>query len=300
VVIEQGARPDGRAWLPTLPALLDAAVTRWGLELGEPYRGGSAAWVAPVRMGGTDAVLKITLPHREARFEGDGLEVWDGEGAVRMLAWEPSEYALLIERCVPGTQLQSDDSLSPAARATVGAELLCRLWDAPVPADGGPFETVDAVAAEWSALTARRMDELRPAVDAGLVAGGVELLSSLPASATRRVLVHGDINPGNILRASREPWLAIDAKPMVGDPAYDPWSLCTQVDPWPDGPTDPARLRARFAVVASVTGEPIERLLAWSCARSVESALWHASLSEPEGVDASMRWARVFADLGGL
>ena len=103
-----------------------------------------------------------------------------------------------------------------------------------------------------------------------------------------------------MLRAERSPWLTIDAKPMVGDPAYDPWSLATQVDEWPDGPDDLARLGARFQVIADVTGESFERMLGWSCARSVESALWHASLSEPDGVAASMRWARAFADIGGL
>jgi streptomycin 6-kinase len=302
VVVQQGARPVGRAWLPTLPGLLDAAVERWDLELGEPFRGGSAAWVAPVRvgsLGGSDAVLKNTLPHREARFEGEGLAAWDGAGAVRLLASEPSEYALLVERCRPGDALWSTSS-SGEERARVGAELLRRLWSAPVPEGDGPFETVDDVAAEWAELTARRMDELRPRIDAGLVAVGVSLLSSLPAAASRRVLVHGDANPGNILRAQREPWLMIDAKPMVGDPCYDPWSLATQVDDWPDGPTDPPTLGARFATIAEVTGESFERMLGWSCARSVESALWHASLAEPGGVEASMRWARVFADLGGL
>jgi streptomycin 6-kinase len=288
--------------LPTLPALLDAAVARWDLTLGPPFRGGSAAWVAPVTVGvdgGREAVLKITLPHREARFEGEGLAVWSGAGAVRLLGSEASTYTLLVERCRPGEALWSTP-LSGEERAVVGASLLSRLWSVPVPEGGGPFETVDDVAAEWSSLTARRMEELRPAADPGLVALGVSLLASLPSGASRRVLVHGDANPGNILRAEREPWLAIDAKPMVGDPCYDPWSLATQVDRWPDGPTDAGVLGARFAVIASVTGESYERMLAWSCARSVETALWHASLSEPDGVEAAMRWARVFADLGGL
>ncbi len=29
------------------------------------------------------------------------------------------------------------------------------------------------------------------------------------------------MHPGNILAAEREPWLMIDPKPYVGDPAYD-------------------------------------------------------------------------------
>jgi streptomycin 6-kinase len=35
------------------------------------------------------------------------------------------------------------------------------------------------------------------------------------------VLLHGDFHPGNVLAAQREPWLFIDPKPLVGEPAYD-------------------------------------------------------------------------------
>jgi streptomycin 6-kinase len=34
-------------------------------------------------------------------------------------------------------------------------------------------------------------------------------------------MVHGDFHATNILRAEREPWLAIDPKGYAGDPAYD-------------------------------------------------------------------------------
>lgn len=38
-------------------------------------------------------------------------------------------------------------------------------------------------------------------------------------------LVHGDLHAHNILRADREPWLAVDPKGYVGDPAYDGGTL---------------------------------------------------------------------------
>lgn len=98
--------------MSALPSLLDAAIDRWDLDLGEPFRNGSAAWVAPVirRMDGTEAVLKITLPHREARHEGEGLRVWNGEGSVGLLEEDADDYILLLERCRPGSQLRVDSS----------------------------------------------------------------------------------------------------------------------------------------------------------------------------------------------
>jgi len=43
----------------------------------------------------------------------------------------------------------------------------------------------------------------------------------LAASQPRSVLLHGDFHPGNVLAAQREPWLFIDPKPVIGEPAYD-------------------------------------------------------------------------------
>jgi streptomycin 6-kinase len=40
-------------------------------------------------------------------------------------------------------------------------------------------------------------------------------------SSTTAVLLVTDLHAGNVLRSQREPWLVIDPKPFVGDPAYD-------------------------------------------------------------------------------
>ena len=57
--------------------------------------------------------------------------------------------------------------------------------------------------------------------DAGLVREGLRLLKELPRTATMEVLLATDLHAGNVLRSEREPWLVIDPKPFVGDPAYD-------------------------------------------------------------------------------
>ena len=38
-----------------------------------------------------------------------------------------------------------------------------------------------------------------------------------PTAPTERVLLHQDLHAGNVLRARRQPWLAIDPKPLAGD-----------------------------------------------------------------------------------
>jgi streptomycin 6-kinase len=54
-----------------------------------------------------------------------------------------------------------------------------------------------------------------------LVQAGLRLFEELPRSSPTHVLLATDLHAGNVLRAQREPWLVIDPKPFVGDPAYD-------------------------------------------------------------------------------
>ncbi len=108
------------------------------------------------------------------------------------------------------------------------------------------------------------------------------------------MVVHGDANPGNVLAAGREPWLVIDPKPMVGDPAYDLCPLLVQVDD-PFRAEDPLHaVRHRVVVLGDTTGEPADRIAAWCTARLVESALWSASRGAlDDGLDAMTRAAVV-------
>jgi len=57
--------------------------------------------------------------------------------------------------------------------------------------------------------------------DKELVRSGIETYRRLLDSQPSAVLLATDLHAGNVLRAQREPWLVIDPKPFVGDPAYD-------------------------------------------------------------------------------
>jgi streptomycin 6-kinase len=59
-------------------------------------------------------------------------------------------------------------------------------------------------------------------LDPGLARDGMAILRALRRSADRTVLLCTDLHAGNVLSARREPWLVIDPKPFVGDPAFEP------------------------------------------------------------------------------
>jgi streptomycin 6-kinase len=93
------ASEEGRAWLDALPRLLAECTERWNLRLGRTFAGGYVSLpVAAELPDGTDVVLKIQFPHRESEHEAAALELWDGDGAVRLLAHDAERHAVLLER----------------------------------------------------------------------------------------------------------------------------------------------------------------------------------------------------------
>lgn len=183
-----------------------AAAERWSLTLGEPYEQGAAGYTTRATLpDGTPAVLKLVQPHRESEHEADALALWDGGGAVRLLARDESGYVLLLERCEPGTPLSrlgSDGALD------VLIELLPRLWKRPA----SPFHTLSDEAAWWC--------EYLPETwrgDANLLAAALDALRELPPTQGEQVLLHQDLHADNVLAAQREPWLVIDPKPLIGE-----------------------------------------------------------------------------------
>lgn len=286
----KGFGDEGRAWVEELPGRIDRLRRRFDLDLGPPFEpGGVTSWVAPA---GPDAVLKVVVPHREAEHEAAALREWGGSGAVRLLDEDPAEHALLLERCRPGTALREagrpDDEVLDTAAATAA-----RLWR-PVPADA-PYERLADVMAEWAELVEERAEQHVVPLDHDLVGEGAALLRRLPTTADRDVLLHGDLHPANVLAAEREPWLAIDPKPVRGDPAFDLPPLVLQTGELLAAADPVAELARRLDRVAAATGVDADRIRAWGLARSVEVAVWIEAVGLPASHLDAAAWARLLA-----
>ena len=112
-------------WLERVPQLLSECAEEWGLRIGEPYPQGAAGYAVRAEREGEPLVLKLIYPHREAEHEADALRVWDGDAAVDLVAYDGERWAMLIERCEPGTLLAHAD---PDTALDVLIGLLPRLW----------------------------------------------------------------------------------------------------------------------------------------------------------------------------
>src|SRR5438067_1309862 len=80
----------------------------------------------------------------------------------------------------------------------------------------------------------------------GALGGQAEaIFAALLATQVAPVLLHGDLHHENILAAARQPWLAIDPKGVVGEPAYEAGALLRNPLPWLLEQPDPRGVTAR-------------------------------------------------------
>ena len=317
---------QGRYWLASLPRLVDQCLDRWqlGLDLAPgalPWNGHGAI-VVPVRRRGTTgsegseategtdgtagqpAVLKIAYPHDEALVERHALSLWDGDGAVRLLASDADAGALLLERLVSARSLQ-DAPLDVAV--PVWGALVRRLSLLP---DDRPewrqFDHVAARAEQWSDELPETWAQLGRPFPRWLLEAALEVCQTRGAVGRRSgkdVLVHTDLHYLNILArpdgpegqrtpeaAGAESYAAIDPQPMIGEAEFAVapllWNRIRELPP-----ADPQQgLLERCRDFSAAAGLDAETARQWSVAREVENALWYASRPRREGDLARSLW----------
>jgi streptomycin 6-kinase len=277
VEMYDGADSPRRTWMAALPEIVGDLSRRWSLKVGGPYQpGGCASWVAPaLDDGGARVVLKVGWRHADAEHEADGLRAWRGEGTARLIdsLLFADTSALLLERCEPGTALSG--ALSAIDQDVVVAGLLRRLWIEPSP--GHPFRTLSSMCDRWADEFEHKYaaSDPRLRLDPGLARAGIELFRALPRTADCTVLLFTDLHPENVLAARREPWLAIDPKPYVGDPTYDALQhMLNHPDRLAADPTGFVRRMAKL-----LDFDP-SRLRDWLFARSVQESIDAQDLRE--------------------
>ncbi len=285
----------GEAWLNQLPGVVAEFEDRWAIRVERAFDpGGVVGFVAPAtRADGTPAVFKISVRDRETAHEATALHLYNGRGAVRVLAAEEERCALLLERCLPGTSLLEVPDEMEAYSMAVG--VLRQLWGAQV-SSVHPFDRARDRAAEWAVTVEREFAILGQPFEARLAEEATRLFGELATGGGREVLLHQDFHQGNILAGQRQPWLAIDPKPLVGDPAFDLGPLLRDRREALFAASDPRRRMARrLDQLAAETSLDRQRLRAWALAQGVELGLWSLSVRDAEGGARDIACARILA-----
>jgi streptomycin 6-kinase len=232
--------------------------------VGETLVGG-VSFVCAVERDGVPAVLKVNFPEDESEREPDALAHWDGRGAVRLLEYDEPRRALLIERCEPGSRLWEIEGDEEATR--IAASVLAVLWKPP-PVDHD-FIPLASVAAGWALELPRDWEALGRPFPRGILDEAVAACTELGADQGEAVVLHQDFHGANLLRAEREPWLAIDPKPLVGEPEFDAASLLRDRRWLLGAAGDAARIRRRLDVLVAELGVDRERMRRWGIAHAL-------------------------------
>jgi streptomycin 6-kinase len=248
---------------PHLAAVVERLCERWGLTLsGEAPKGDWNTILAASRRG-VPCVLKIAGPEHNAIDEAIALEAWNGNGAARLLEADRDHGALLLER------LDSDRTLRTAELATAAEIAGSLIHELAVPAPAGLPLLADIVSQKPGILRRRQraLDEPVPGRWIDIACGLACDLATDPGNQ----LVHGDLHYDNILAGSRRPWLAIDPKPVIGNPERSVAELM-----WDriDDATQPHEIHALFAALTRAGMLHSDRARAWTIVQAVDYWLW--------------------------
>jgi streptomycin 6-kinase len=278
--------PDWSEWVDRLPRLRADLMEEWGLTPDGWMMHGFCSLVVPaVDAEGQRVVLKLTVDSDvESQHEGLALQAWGGEGAVRLLRADPHRRALLLERLDP-TDLRDVWDLE-------ACEIVAGLWSSLhrpalpqlVPLSQYVGRWVDELVAESPAAVPRRMIEQAASVARDLLA----------VSDAEPRLLHGDLHYYNVLSSDRG-WLAIDPKPMAGDPHYEVapmlWNRTEELrGDFRDG------VRRRFHALVDAGGLDEDRARDWVVVREVLNAHWAAEVDDQEAVTVALSIAKAVQD----
>ena len=267
-------------WLEVLPGNLARLRERWRFTPGQPFPNLSYAYVAAATLAdGSPVVFKAQPPHMESLSGTVALRTWNGRGSVRLLDADAESGFELLERVYPGTtaEMVAEDEATLALLATMPS-----LWVDPP--DDPTLITMERWAKELFEYPVR-FGETGP-LPLELVVEAAEVFREMIASSPSPKLLHGDLHHSNILSATRAPWLAIDPKGLLGDPAFEPSAmffnprarLRTEAD-------IPGLVRRRLDLIVSATGLDRHRVAAWGFAQATLSVCWSATAGSPVPAD---------------
>jgi streptomycin 6-kinase len=266
--------PDLADWMASLPGLAERFLSEWELRPdGEPMHGFAGLVLPVVQADGVPAALKMPIRDEQTRGEADALRAWDGDGAVRLLRHDPDVWVMLLERLDSGRDLRT---MADGEAALIVICKLLRRLHAYAPPDGLP--TLAEVAAQMIEDAPVRAAQAGPDHGRRMRRWADETAEVATEPGDR--LLHWDLHYENTLAGTREPWLAIDPKPLVGDACFDLWPALW--NRWHEVQADPVRVvRRRFDVMVDELGLDRDRAVAWTRARMLQNAIWNVEDGEP-------------------
>ncbi|MFD5918940.1 aminoglycoside phosphotransferase family protein [Kitasatospora sp. NPDC058201] len=264
----------GRSWAAGLPALADELMDRWSLRPDGPVAHGAVGLVLPVRRAdGTRAALKLQPVDEETAGEPVALRAWGGRGAVRLLDHDPTTGSMLLERLDPARSLSAE----PDHLVAVG-EIAALLAELTIHQAPHGMRTLADVTDAMLADVPEALAGLADPADRRLLADCAAAVREVRSEPGDRLL-HWDLHYDNVLAPpgpdGRAAWLAIDPKPLAGDPGFE--LLPALGNRWTDLTATgdlPRALRRRFDLMTDRLALDRPRAVGWTLGRVLQNVLW--------------------------
>jgi streptomycin 6-kinase len=261
----------GRAWLPQLPEILAQCRQNWRLPEGTPCPTMSMNYIEfTTTADGRPVALKVGVPHEDLFTEMEALRIYDGRGAVSLLAADHERAAMLLQRAMPGTMLwQVGDN---AQQTRIAASAMKALFRPVPPHNPLPHFSRWTERAFWLTRTEWDPEERWPR---DLLDRAEEIMDTLSRDRTHDAVLHGDLHHENILWDDESGWLVIDPKGVIGP-------RCLEVGRYiqnylPDEASAGVReflVRERIEIFSDMLAMPMEEVVAGALVDCVLSHVW--------------------------
>ena len=283
---------DADAWLQAVPDLIASVTATWDLHVTAVANRIDAYGLSiPARRDSERVTVRIAYPDAFLADETAALRAWNGTGAVRILE-EDERGAQLRTSPTPGTALSLERNEMKALR--MAAETLRSLWIEPP--EG--LQTLAAEVRAWGSSMPERFESVYQPFDEQLMRDAEVILRSFGPSQMDPVLLHGDVRLDTFL-LDREQAVAIDPKPLVGEPAFDVAALLR------DGPgelvRDPGagrqKLQGRLDQLTDLLDVRASRVRGWAFAVAIDTGLYAYETGDVDGGDLMIEVAKLCQSL---
>jgi streptomycin 6-kinase len=285
-----GRRVGGEAdaWVEALPDLIAEMTSSWDLLVTGTAKDADAFGITiPARRGDERVLMRISYPDGWSLDQTKALHAWDGNGVVRLLEHDP-RGAHLRAAPDPGTPLSSERNQMRAFR--LAADALRALWIEPP--DG--LQTVTAEVRAWVAEMSSRFESVHQPFEISLLHEAEQLFRAYMPTQTTKVLLHGDARLDAFVMDG-ERAVALDPKPLVGEPAFDAGSLLRDRpgELVLDFAAGRALMQSRLEQLTDLLDVSASRVKGWAFAVSVDTGLLAYEAGDTAGGDLMIELARL-------
>jgi len=245
-------------------------------------------------------VLKVIKQTGDEWHSGEILKALDGNGVVRV--YEQTPGAVLMERLRPGNSLVEMAIGGKDEEATdILADVIRRMSSLESSESASESSKAFKTVQDWGKGFERYVATRDDQIPLELVEAGRYVFSQLCASQRRPRLLHGDLQHYNVLFDSSRGWMAIDPKGVVSELEYEIGAILRNPVERSEFFLSRATIERRVKTFSNKLNLDFERMLRWSFAQAVLSAIWEIEDGfEVDPTNSSLRLAKVIWPMLGV